>query len=524
MAVANIQGLQSAGVLANVKHFVANDQETDRGTINGIVSERTLREVYLLPFEAAVREGRTASVMCAYPRVNGDYDCENLPLLRKMLKDEWGFDGFVTTDFFAAHSTVPSALAGMDLEMPSGIYYGDKLKKAIEDKQVPVAVLDEMLVRRFSKMIELGLFDSKPAVRPIPAFEHGAIARSIAAQSMVLLKNEGGILPLDREKIQKVVLIGSHAMHSITGGGGSSHVIPLYSVQPVDGIEAALRSQTMIKLLDGYDIPAAVKAAAKSNVAIVMVGDDEGEDHDHAITLPDEVNRLVEAVAAVNPHTVVVLKSGSAIVMPWIDKVPAVLEAWYPGEEDGDAVADVLLGKVNPSGKLPLTFPARVEDTQAANRDCYPGDGKIVHYCEGLNIGYRNYQTHGVKPLFPFGYGLSYTTFHLDDLRVKRSADGFVARVRVTNTGKRAGSEVAQLYLSYPSITEGAEPPHQLRSFQQVQLQPGETKEVVLAVDRRGLSWWSEKQHGWQLARGEFLIEVGDSSADTPLHASLAIK
>lgn len=524
IAVANIQGIQSAGVLANVKHYLANNQETDRGTINEIISERALHEIYMPAFEASVREGNVASVMCAYPRVNGGYDCENIPLLRQVLKDSWGFDGFVTSDFGAVHSTVPSALAGTDLEMPDGVHYGDALEKAVKAEQLPVSVLDEMLVRRFSKMIELGLFDPKPTPQPIPFFEHGAMARLIAAQSIVLLKNDGKILPLDRGKIHKVALIGPYAMRPNTGGGGSSHVIPFYTVQPVDGLDAALLSQTEVELLDGTNVSAAVKSAASADVAIVMIGDDEGEDHDHAITLPDAVNQLVEAVISANPRTVVVLKTGSAVLMPWIDKAPAVLEAWYPGQEDGDAVADVLFGSVNPSGKLPLSFPTRVEDTLAKSLNCYPGDGTTVHYCEGLNVGYRYYQSSGVKPLFPFGYGLSYTTFHFDRIRVERSASGALIQFSVTNTGGRAGADVAQLYLTFPPIAEGPEPPHQLKGFQKVKLNSGETKEVTLSIDRRAFSWWSEKLHDWQSAKGQFSIDVGDSSADTPLHANFSVQ
>src|ERR1035437_8460053 len=290
-------------------------------------------------FEASVKEAHVASVMCAYPRVNGLFNCENRPLLHDVLKTEWGFDGFVTSDFGAVHSSVPSALAGLDLELPTGIYFGAALRKTVDSGAVPIAVIDEMLVRRYTKMIQLGWFGSPLKAKPTPTLAHGAVSREIAEQSMVLLKNDGNLLPLDRASIKSIALLGPYAVRQMTGGGGSSHVIPLYSVAPVDGLDAALLSQIKITLEDGNNIDAAVAAAKKADVAILMVGDEEGEDHDHNIELPTTQNRLIAAVAKANPKTIVVLKSGSAVLMPWLQDVPAVLEAWYPGEEDGNAVA-----------------------------------------------------------------------------------------------------------------------------------------------------------------------------------------
>lgn len=525
VAVANIEGIQSAGVMANVKHFLANNQETDRGTINEIVGERVLHEIYMPAFEAAVKEAHVASAMCAYPRVNGAYNCENKPLLHDVLKQEWGFDGFITSDFGAVHSTVASALAGLDLELPSGIYFGESLRKAVSSGQLPVSVIDEMLVRRYAKMIALGWFGPPRKLQPIPVLEHGSISRAIAAQSMVLLKNEGGLLPLSPDSIKSVALLGPYAVRQMTGGGGSSHVIPFYSVAPADGLDAAMHSQTKIVLLDGNDIEAAVAAASKASYAIIMVGDDEGEDHDHSIELSDRQNRLIAAVAKANPKTIVVLKSGSAVLMPWLKDVPAVLEAWYPGEEDGNAVADVLMGKVNPSGKLPMTFPERAEDTFAKAPDQYPGDGAIVHYSEGLNLGYRDYAAHNKIPLFPFGYGLSYTEFSFEDLKVSaQSADArATVSVKVSNTGKRAGSEVVQLYLKFPPISEGQEPPRQLKCFRKVKLNAGESKTLFLELEPRAFSFWSEQTHAWKVATGDFQVMVGDSSVNTPLQAVVSI-
>jgi beta-glucosidase len=526
IAVGAIEGIQSTGTIANVKHYAANNQETKRGSINEIVGERALHEIYLPAFEAAVKEAHVASVMCAYPRVNGDFNCENRPLLEGVLKQSWGFDGFVTSDFGAVHSTVPSALAGLDLELPTGRYFGDALKKAVAAGEVPMTRIDDMLVRRFAKMMELGWWGPMAAEKPIAVLENGAISRRIATQSMVLLKNEGGLLPLDRTKIKRVALIGPYAVRGMTGGGGSSHVIPLYSIAPVDGIDEALLQQTPIALLDGNDIGAAVAAARGADVAIVMVGDDAAEGHDHAISLPPAQDRMIRAVSEANPHTVVVLKSGSAVLMPWIDAVPAVLEAWYPGEEDGNAVADVLFGKVNPSGKLPLTFPASLDQTLARNPAQYPGDGTTVHYAEGIEVGYRGYDEQHIHPLFPFGFGLSYTTFSYSGLTVHPGPghDTAIARFTLTNTGTRAGAEVAQLYVGFPAIAEGNEPPRQLKAFRKVMLAPGESRMIELPLDARAFSYWSTTAHDWKLASGRFTIFVGGSSEDTPLHCTIGMQ
>lgn len=526
IAVGAINGIQSTGIMADVKHYLANNQENQRFTINEIISERALREIYMPAFEAAIKEAHSATVMCAYPKVNGTFNCENAPLLNGVLKKEWGFDGFVISDWGATHSGVPSALAGLDLEMPTGHYFVH-LKEAVQSGQLPVSVIDGMLVRRFAKMIEFGFFAPQPAPTPIPAFQHGAISRNIAEQSMVLLKNDGNILPLDPSQLRSIALIGPYAVRARSSGEGSAHVIPIYSIAPDDALNSAIDLEhTHITTLDGADLDAAVAAAKRASVAIVMVGDIDTEGRDQSLELPESQNDLVAAVAKANPHTVVVLKTGSAVLMPWIDNVAAVLEAWYPGEEDGHAVANVLLGKVNPSGKLPITFPRRVEDTLASNPEQYPGANGEVNYKEGLEIGYRAYTANNVTPLFPFGFGLSYTQFSFDQLAVKQkpgSADATVS-FRVTNTGQRNGAEVAQLYLGFPPIAEGNEPPMQLKGFHKVMLKPGESKTVALHLDARSFSYWSEQSHSWQVAPGAFTIMVGDSVANTPLKTTLTIR
>ncbi len=527
IAVADIEGIQSTGMFANVKHYVANNQESARHTVNEVVGERALREIYLPAFEAAVKEAHVASVMCAYPKVNSAYNCENAPQLNGVLKKQWGFDGFVVSDWGATQSTVASALAGLDLEMPTGRFFNGKLKEAVQSGQVPAATIDEMLVRRFAKEIEFGLFGTQSEVVPIPAFEHGRVARTIAEQSMVLLKNEGSVLPLDFSTVRSIVLIGPYAVRPSTGGGGSSHVIPLYTITPDDGMFAAIDWQrTRLSVEDGSDVQAAVDAAKRAGVAIVMVGDQDTEGRDQSLELPAAQNELIEAVAKANPKTVVVVKSGSAVLMPWIDHVSAVLEAWYPGEEDGHAVADVLTGKVNPSGKLPITFPRSVEDTLASNAEQYPGVNGVVHYSEELDVGYRAYAAHHLSPLFPFGFGLSYTDFSFDALKVRKGpgAASAIVSFKVTNTGKRAGTEVPQVYLGFPPIAEGNEPPLQLKEFRKVMLNPGESKTVELKLDACAFSYWSVEAHAWQVAEGEFQVMVGNSSANTPLHATLVIR
>lgn len=526
IAVANIEGIQSTGIMATVKHYISNNQEDNRGNVNEEIGERALREIYMPAFKAAVTEAHSASVMCAYPHVNGTFNCENDPLLKTVLKKEWGYGGFVMSDWGATHSTVPSALAGLDLEMPTGRYFGDDLKAAVQSGQVPMTVIDDKLVRRFATMMQFGGWVAPPKPEPIPAFAHGEAARKIATQGMVLLKNDGGLLPLDIRNIRSVALIGPWAVRPSSGGGGSSHVIPLYTITPYDGLEAAMELQIHFTVLDGSDVNKAVAAARRSQVAIVMVGDQDTEGHDQPISLPDAQNQLIDAVAKANPKTIVVVKSGSAVLMPWIDEVPAVLEAWYPGEEDGNAVADVLTGKVDPSGKLPITFPRSVDQTFAKNPAEYPGVDGTVHYTEGLDVGYRGYAADGEKPLFPFGFGLSYTTFGFDGLKVSRQPGSASATVsfKVTNTGKVAGAEVAQLYLGFPPIAEGNEPPIQLKGFRKVMLNPGESKTVELKLDSHSFSYWSVESHAWKIAPGTFQVMVGDSSANTPLKATVSIQ
>ncbi len=518
MSASNIEGIQSQGVIANVKHYVANNQETDRFTVNEEIGERTLREIYLPAFRASIVQGHSASLMCAYPRVNGTFNCENAPLLDIVTK-EWHFEGFITSDFRAVHSTVPSAMGGLDLEMPTGQYFGDALKAAVESGQVPVSVIDEKLVRRFRTMMRFGVFDHPPVPKPIPARENGAKSRAMAEQGMVLLKNEGGLLPLG--KVKTIAVIGPGAAAAVTGGGGSSHVVPLYTVDPVAGIQKRAGSAVQVTSSDGSDMEKAAALAQGADVAIVMVSKVDREGRDQTLNLEANQDELIAKVAAANPRTIVVLKTGSAVLMPWIEKVPAILEAWYPGEEDGNAVADVLFGTVNPSGKLPLTFPRRVQDEPTNTPAQYPGVDGVAHYSEGVFVGYRHYDEKNIEPLFAFGHGLSYTTFAYSNLKVAAQPGNpghWSVDFDLRNSGHVAGAEVAQLYVGLPSTTGAPQPPKQLKGFEKVSLAPGRTKHVHLMLDTPALSYWDVQQHRWNLAPGTYKVMVGSSSRDIRLH------
>lgn len=525
LAAAEIRGIQSQDVIAEVKHYDANNQETDRKTVNEVIDERAQREIYLPAFEAAVTQGGAAAVMCAYPSVNGQFGCQNTHQLKDILRGEWHFRGFVQSDYTATHSTIAAALAGLDLEMKHDAYYDSGMKAAVTSGKLQESVVDTMLVRRFSEMFRFGLFDRPDTTRPIPAKQNGRVSREIAEQCAVLLKNSSNELPLRPAAIHSLALVGPYAGAAHTGGGGSSQVDPLYTVLPVDGLKNRLAQNVKLVYNDGTDVAAAAALAKSADVAIIMVGNRDREGHDRPnLSLPGNQDALVEAVAASNPHTVVVLKTGGPVLMPWIDRVPAVLEAWYPGEEDGNAVADLLFGTTNPSGKLPMTFPKAANETPVHTPQQYPGVNGTVIYSEKLEVGYRWYDAQNVAPLFPFGFGLSYTTFRLSNLSVPTSAHPN-ERVRVsldvTNTGPRAGAEVVQVYVASPP--DAGEPPKQLRGFAKVTLRVGETERVSIALDPRAFSIWDSKTNRWAVVDGKYEILAGDSSRDLPLQSAIAV-
>ncbi|WP_254896928.1 glycoside hydrolase family 3 C-terminal domain-containing protein [Amycolatopsis sp. Hca4] len=514
LAAADIRGIQENGTIAEVKHYAANNQETQRFSIDEHIDERTLNEIYLPHFERAVTEGRAGSVMCAFPKINGVFVCENPALLQGKLRDEWGFKGFVQSDWGAAHSTLGSVNAGMNLEMIDGTWYGDKLKQAVLAGQVTERRVDELLLPRFRTMFAFGQFDHPPVLSPLPTAQHDAAAKEFAERGMVLLRNEHAQLPLDAG-VRSIALIGPFATKAKTGGGGSSAVIPTSTVDPLPGLQQRVPGAA-VTLDDGSDVARAAALARTADVSVVMVGDNETEGKDRpSLALDGNQDALVTAVAEANPHTVVVVKSGGPVLMPWASRVPAILQAWYPGQQDGAAVAGVLFGDVNPSAKLPITFPAADADTPANTPAQFPGTNGVATYSEGLQIGYRWFDAQGREPLFPFGHGLSYTTFAYSDLSVRTTGDGATATFTVRNTGHRAGAEVAQLYLGFPAAA--GEPPRQLKGFERVSLAPGQARRVTIRLDARAFSVWDTATHAWRPARGTFTVSVGGSSRSLPL-------
>ena len=525
LAVAYVQGIQSHPIIANVKHFAGNNQEQNRMMVNDVIDERTLRELYLPAFEAAIVEGHCASLMGAYNKVNGAYCCENDVLLNQILKGDWKFAGFVTSDFHAVHSTVPTAKAGLDLEMPTGIYFDQALKTAVASGEVPVSLLDEKLVRRFRTMMSRGFWDQPPARGPIPA-EHAAVAMKLGAEGIVLLKNAGGLLPLKADAVHSLAVIGPFSARAMTGGGGSSHVTPILEVAPVAGLQKLVGDGVKIVEDDGANAATAAAAAKAADIAILMLGDSQAEGRDHPIALSQVQNALATAVLAANPRTVVVLKSGGPLLLPWADQAPAILEAWYPGEEDGDAVAAVLFGRINPSGKLPITFPKRDEDLPLQTAAQYPGVGNVAQYSEGLLVGYRWYDARKIEPLFAFGHGLSYTTFTYKNLKAAPPTEARSVTVEfdLANSGGRAGAEVAQVYVGLPSLPNVPQPPRQLKGFRRVELAAGESAHVAITLDARALSYWDATSHGWKVAPGAYTVWAASSSRDLRLTQTFEVK
>ncbi|MDF9811530.1 glycoside hydrolase family 3 C-terminal domain-containing protein [Streptomyces sp. SPB162] len=530
MAVADIRGIQSQGVMAQAKHVAVYNQETNRNgpKDNAVVDTRTLQEIYLPGFQSAVGRGAAASVMCGYSTVNGAYDCQHPYLLNTALYQQADFGGFVTSDWGGTHSTVESANSGMTMEMPGGSFYSNLLAQAVADGKVTQATLDTMVSRVLTQMFAFGLFDKErtgSTTAVVTSAAHQATARQVAEQGSVLLKNTG-VLPLSTASTHSIALLGPDAGAGVRSvGGGSAVVTSSGTVSPLAGIQNRVAGTgTTVQYADGQDIAAAVALARASDVAVVCVGYMEGEGADlKGIDLTAAQNDLVTQVAAANPRTVVVLNTGSAVTMPWLNHVQAVLEEWYAGQEVGNAVARLLFGDTSPSGKLPVTFPASLADVPAHTAAQWPGTDGTVQYSEGLKVGYRWYDAGGATPLFPFGFGLSYTTFSFSGLQVgtpDASGDTTVSAT-VTNTGARAGAEIAQLYVGAPAVT--GEPVRQLKGFQRVELQPGESRQVRFTVTAHDLAHWSDTADGWTTTPGDYRILVGDSSRDLPLTGTLTV-
>jgi beta-glucosidase len=544
---ANIEGLQSQGVMADVKHFVTYNQETNRGTPNDntIVNTRALHEIYLPPFETAITQAHAASVMCAYPLLNGDYSCANPSLLTGLLDERWGFPGFVRSDSGANPSTVDSANAGLDQERGSFFWDNGSLAAAVADGEVRGTTINEAVRRILTEMFQFNLFNdpltgglSSPAATPA----NNAVAQNVAERGTVLLQNNGPILPLNAATTKSIAVIGADGTTAPqTAGSGSSYVTPSSVISPLQGITARLGSAGTVSSYSGTDPGQAAATAAQAQVAIVFASYPEGEGSDlTSIELPGTQDQMIEAVAAANPNTIVVLNTGGPVLMPWLTGVKGVIEAWYPGQDDGSAIASVLFGDTDPSGHLPETFPTSLAAIPTAAANQFPGVGGRVDYSEGLDVGYRWYDANNVTPLFPFGYGLSYTTFGFTNLKVTpanvdNSTSGPDATVgqsaplarvsaTITNTGSVPGSDVAQLYVGDPAVA--GEPPRQLEGFKRVTLNPGASQTVTFTITGHELSYFDTGADGWTLPDGRFSLYVGDSSAlnSLPLHGKLNVK
>jgi len=536
MAAALIGGVQSRGVGTSLKHFAANNQESERMISNSIVDERTLREIYLPAFEIAVREGAPWSVMCSYNQLNGVPVSQNFLLLDQILRKQWGFGGIVVSDWGAVSDRVAGIKAGLNLEMPSSMGRTDaQIVAAVRAGQLSEARLDELVVDIVA--VTLRAHEIHQSGAKFDPAAHESLARRAGGESIVLLKNRGELLPLNLTKRVRVAVIGEFARAPRYQGAGSSQVRPIQLDDLWTELKKLAGPEVELTYAAGYEadgattdalVADAVKAARGADVALIVTGlpaSYESEGFDRAsIDLPDGHNRLITAVAAAQPRSAVVLMNGSAVAMPWATSVPAIVEGWLGGQAGGGALADVLSGNVNPSGKLSESFPVRLEDTPTYLN--FPGrDGESI-YGEGAFIGYRYYDTKKIAPLFPFGYGLSYTTFaytsvHTDAVKVDDD-QGTRVQVTVKNTGTRAGQEVVQLYV-HERAPRVRRPERELRHFAKVALAPGAEQTVAFTLTRRDFAYWDSRIHDWAVKSGTFDVQVGGSSRDLPLTAALEV-
>ena len=528
MAASYVNAVQNRGVGTSVKHFAANNQEYQRMNVDVRVSERALREIYLAAFEYVVKKAQPWTIMCSYNRINGKYSCENSWLLSQVLRKEWGYEGIVMTDWGAMNRRCESLEAGLDLEMPSSSGVTDKeIVEAVKNGALQESVLDDT-VERLLRWIDKG----GKSTGTYDKDSHDALSEKLETECAVLLKNEG-LLPLKKE--QKVAFIGEYAQTPRYQGGGSSHINSYKITSALD----ASKDNKNISYAKGFGIEQsepdmalleeAVEAAKTAELAVVFAGlpdsyESEGFDRKH-LDLPECQNLLIEKVAEVQPNVVVVLHNGSAVTMPWIEKVKSVLELYLGGEAVGAATVKLLYGEANPSGKLPETFPLRLEDTPSYLN--FPGENREVHYGEGVFVGYRYYEAKNLPVLFPFGYGLSYTTFALSDLTVSAKEltnhETVNVTVKVTNTGDRAGKEVIQLYVAPKHETKIARPIKELKGFEKVELQPGETKEVTFTLDSRAFAYYETTLSDWFVENGEYEIQAGTSSRDIALKETVTL-
>ena len=546
-----IAGIQSNNVISTMKHFAFNGQETNRFNMDHQISDKAARESDLLAFQIANEIGKPASVMCSYNRVNGFYACENDWLLNQVLKTDWGYKGYVMSDWGATHSTIPAANQGLDQQsgwaFDRSNYFEGALREAVNNGYVSQERANDMARRILWAMFETGLFDNPvkgDQASTIDFKAHAAITQGDAEEAIVLLKNTPGLLPLSKTA-KSILIVGAHADVGVLSGGGSSQVYPVggspvpdefgkgfpgpktwYPSSPMKGIQA--RTSATVTYLDGKDLKATAAAAKKADIVLVFAEQWTGESIDAPdLNLPDNQDKLIDTVARANKKTVVVLETGGPVVMPWLSKVGAVLEAWYPGTAGGEAIARVLTGEVNPSGHLPATFPASLAQTP---RPVLEGDPKLDsdshpmgdYNIEGAAIGYKWFDKKGLKPLFPFGHGLSYTTFAASNLQAQPSGKGLKVSLRITNTGKVAGKDAVQVYVS-PSADAGWEAPKRLGAFAKVDLKPGESKDVALDVDPRLLATYDSASKTWTVKAGEYKVLTGNSATDLTQTATVTL-
>ncbi len=532
MAASHIQGVESQGVGTSLKHFAANNQETRRMTVSAEIDERTLREIYLSGFETAVKKGKPTTLMCSYNKINGVYSSENKKLLTDILREEWGFEGLVMSDWGAVNRRPDGVLAGLDLEMPSSHGINDaEIVKAVKEGRIREEDVD-IVAGRVLKLVYDSIAREKEGIT-YNKEEHHALARKIAGESMVLLKNENAVLPLEAGK--KIAFIGKFAEEPRYQGGGSSHI----NSYKVTGALEAVKDICPVSYAQGYILDEdrtdenllaeAVKTAQEADVAVIFAGlpdsfESEGYDRTH-MRMPECQNQLIEAICKVQKHVVVVLQNGSPVEMPWADKVEGILESYLGGQAVGGAQVDILFGLVNPSGRLAETLPLKLSDNPSYLN--FPGENDKVEYKEGIFVGYRYYDKKDMEVLYPFGYGLSYTTFEYSGLKADTSeiTDTETIRVSVTvkNTGNRAGKEVVQLYVgSLPGSEKAAiRPVRELKGFEKIELQPGESKEVTFILDKRSFAYYNSELPGWYVEDGAYEISVGKSSRE--LVASLSV-
>jgi beta-glucosidase len=558
-----IRGTQAQHVIGDIKHYAVNDQESGRNAVNANIDKRSMRESDLLAFEIGVREGNPAAVMCAYNRVNGDYACENKYLLTDVLKKDWNFKGFVVSDWAATHSAAKASAAGLDQEEPGEIFFGGAMKDAVQSGRVPIAEVDDHVRRILRSMFACGVIDDPPQKSVVDVAGGFEVARNIAEHSIVLLRNEQAQLPLDASRVRSIAVIGPQSDVGMISGGGSAQVDPpggnaimppgkgqtiwgepvWFPSSPLKAIRAKAPG-AKVQFDPGTDHSSAAALAKTADVAIVFAyqWEIEGADLDN-LSLPEHQDELIAAVAAANPHTIVVLETGSPVTMPWASQVNGILEAWYAGTQGAEAVANVIFGEVNPSAKLPITFPRSEADLphrsvvhppRESTTNGEPDAWKKIAaglpafqttYDEQLKVGYKWYDAEKKDVLFPFGYGLSYSTYSYSNLRViTGGTPGGKVRLNftVTNTGDRAGIEIAEVYAALPAAA--AEPPKRLVGWSKIKLNPAESKEVAVEVDPQYLSIFDVDRNAWQLVPGDYMFLVGGSSQSLPLKESVSLK